>query len=638
MWRLALLGVVGAYLSPIGIMNYSTENATAPLRVAFYDFDKTLAVGSCGEAFLFACGSNCTTYTPTGPCSCNATDTAFAEFLNATIAWRVLGEPDEAINGTDRRDRLEQHFTLLQAQGVELKIISTSWYYQSATNWQNFLFAVMTIANLSSFFPKANILTLNDPGMNVTANKTALMASYLASRGWSKHNGLFVDDSATNIAIADGAIDWLRVSPENGLADPHLLWIEGRANQTFGNVCTCLHGTATMNGTGVNATLCETDNTEDCSACDSGYTLSAPADLGRQTCVAACSWLTVPSGSTGSCNNTRVGDLCSISCNNGYLLKGPTQQSCQNVMGGVAFEGTQSCVAANCSALSSVVNGTAGNCSGILSTGQRCSITCDPSFTIAGPALQSCVGTGPGASMLENNQTCQPVPCPLVLPAGASAGNCTGVRVGETCSLACGNGYSLVNASQTCAFSNGSAAFQSPQTCQAAVCASPSVTNGTVGSCVNKFTGQSCAITCNSGFNLVGPAMQFCNGTGPGAAAITVTQSCQAIPAACPADDIALFLASCADTDLEAICRNTCRTAALFMVQSFTKLNTDPVFTNEFVDDCIRNASALSRTPLRTSNVDRTISQVFKGSSPCQLSSASSLGASLAVLLLALFM
>ena len=55
--------------------------------------------------------------------------------------------------------------------------------------------------------------------------------------------------------------------------------------QCSGNTCTCPNGTPTITG-GSAGTLCETDSTVDCSSCDVGYTISATAGSGLQTCNA----------------------------------------------------------------------------------------------------------------------------------------------------------------------------------------------------------------------------------------------------------------------------------------------------------------------------------------------------------------
>ena len=50
------------------------------------------------------------------------------------------------------------------------------------------------------------------------------------------------------------------------------------------NTCTCPSGTATV-ATGTGGTLCEANNTVDCSACNSGFSLSNPAGAGLQNCI-----------------------------------------------------------------------------------------------------------------------------------------------------------------------------------------------------------------------------------------------------------------------------------------------------------------------------------------------------------------
>ena len=55
--------------------------------------------------------------------------------------------------------------------------------------------------------------------------------------------------------------------------------------QCSGNTCTCPNGTPTVSG-GSGATLCEAQGNVDCSACGTGYTISATAGLGLQMCNA----------------------------------------------------------------------------------------------------------------------------------------------------------------------------------------------------------------------------------------------------------------------------------------------------------------------------------------------------------------
>ena len=88
--------------------------------------------------------------------------------------------------------------------------------------------------------------------------------------------------------------------------------------QCSGNTCTCPNGTPTVSG-GSGATLCEAQGNEDCSACGLGYTISAAAGLGLQTCNAnTCAATEVANSNkaaadsiTGTLNN----DLKDVSCN-----------------------------------------------------------------------------------------------------------------------------------------------------------------------------------------------------------------------------------------------------------------------------------------------------------------------------------
>ena len=50
------------------------------------------------------------------------------------------------------------------------------------------------------------------------------------------------------------------------------------------NTCTCPSGTATV-ATGTGGTLCEANNTVDCSACNPGFNLSSSAGVGLQYCI-----------------------------------------------------------------------------------------------------------------------------------------------------------------------------------------------------------------------------------------------------------------------------------------------------------------------------------------------------------------
>ena len=97
---------------------------------------------------------------------------------------------------------------------------------------------------------------------------------------------------------------------------------KGTASSCVGKVCTCPNGTPAV-ASGSGGTLCDTA-TVDCSACNAGYTISAsPASGSAQTCVAnTCTCPngtpTVASGSGGTLCDTATVD-CS-GCNAGYSI------------------------------------------------------------------------------------------------------------------------------------------------------------------------------------------------------------------------------------------------------------------------------------------------------------------------------
>jgi len=174
---------------------------------------------------------------------------------------------------------------LLQSLGIEIKVVSTSWYSLNAANWAYFISKVFDVANLTSFVPLASILTLDDPGAGIAANKGALMAAYLSGKNWSIHDGLFVDDSPSNINSANGTVDWLLVAPRTGLAVNQLEYIESRANQTFatGAPTSATSGAPTSATTGAPTSATTGAPTSAPSGAPTSATTGAPTSAGNAT-------------------------------------------------------------------------------------------------------------------------------------------------------------------------------------------------------------------------------------------------------------------------------------------------------------------------------------------------------------------
>jgi hypothetical protein len=101
------------------------------------------------------------------------------------------------------------------------------------------------------------------------------------------------------------------------------------------NACTCPNGTPTI-ASGTGGTLCESNGNVDCSACNTGYTISAAAGAGAQTCsanVCTCpnGTPTVASGTGGTLCESNGNVDCSA-CITGYTISmaaGTGAQICQ---------------------------------------------------------------------------------------------------------------------------------------------------------------------------------------------------------------------------------------------------------------------------------------------------------------------
>jgi len=246
---IACLWTTSAYI--VNTTNFTTAvaagNWTTKLRVVFWNFDKTIPVGSAGGAYLQTCGgppiyndtcvgapgSNCTIYNlslvPGGAasCSCEATNTSFADYYKANNQSEILDSLN--FNGSDRLARFNQTLKLLADNGVINMVASTSWYYLTPIMWTNFLDAYFTTANINMYLNASQILAFQDPGCCIGADKGSAIAAYLATKGWGQHDGMLVDGSSGNIASASGKVDWLKPIPKAGIQLDALQYIEARA-------------------------------------------------------------------------------------------------------------------------------------------------------------------------------------------------------------------------------------------------------------------------------------------------------------------------------------------------------------------------------------------------------------------------
>ena len=105
--------------------------------------------------------------------------------------------------------------------------------------------------------------------------------------------------------------------------------------QCMANTCTCPNGTPTISG-GSGGNLCDTNDQVDCSACNTGYTISNPPAAGSaQTCVInTCTPTQVSSSDKAEDGSItgKTGATVTVTCNAGYSQCVDLQYSVDGVM------------------------------------------------------------------------------------------------------------------------------------------------------------------------------------------------------------------------------------------------------------------------------------------------------------------
>ena len=210
----------------------STGLYTTPgkILVGMYDFDKTMVVNSFGEAILLDyCDPNCSYES----CDCTGDDDLANALKNSDDPEALVLE---TFGGQERLDRVKNHFETLVDAGVDLYIVSTSWYAVPATAWANFIFATLEYAGLEQYFPIETILTLDDPGEGEAADKGLVIREKLEELGLDASDAIFSDDSEGNFLSAvqgDLSVETLYVQPRTGLSNEALSYIEERAEPSM---------------------------------------------------------------------------------------------------------------------------------------------------------------------------------------------------------------------------------------------------------------------------------------------------------------------------------------------------------------------------------------------------------------------
>eukprot|EP01084_Bolivina_argentea_P314990 545630_1 len=191
-------------------------------KVAFYDFDKTMTVFSWGGVIRDLCNASASLTCTNNEDMVTALDSLGDAEANVTAA----------MGGTDRINRLIEHFTTVMATASSIDnifILSTSWAPVPAEGWKNFIFRNFELAGLDTIFPKEKILTLDDPGVGIPADKGSVAEAKLVELGVTEASAcIFSDDSSGNVASAAGKCDTNYLTARKGMDETDLNYVEAR--------------------------------------------------------------------------------------------------------------------------------------------------------------------------------------------------------------------------------------------------------------------------------------------------------------------------------------------------------------------------------------------------------------------------
>ena len=118
----------------------------------------------------------------------------------------------------------------LRAKNVAVKIVSTSWYPITEAQWREYLFYVSETTGLG--FRREEILTLNDPGPGLSADKGQKIREDMGIEKGFVKTTMFADDSKSNIKAALEVCNSLYIIRRQGLEKKDLRYIK-KATKTF---------------------------------------------------------------------------------------------------------------------------------------------------------------------------------------------------------------------------------------------------------------------------------------------------------------------------------------------------------------------------------------------------------------------
>ncbi|KNC84538.1 hypothetical protein SARC_03241 [Sphaeroforma arctica JP610] len=215
-----IVSVILALAAPsamAGIPSRNLKDAVKPVSVIFLDFDGTTIVNNdFSEELLTLCQEESTT-------NC-ASEGELASMLDDMPMANIT----EVMGGEERLARVQDMLETLRSTDKEFFILSTSWEPVPGTEWAKYIHKFSDMAELG--FDMDHILSLDDPGVGISADKGAFAAETLESMGFLPDDALFADDSAGNIESATNKTDTLYLPVRAGYDFTDMDYIEARAS------------------------------------------------------------------------------------------------------------------------------------------------------------------------------------------------------------------------------------------------------------------------------------------------------------------------------------------------------------------------------------------------------------------------
>ena len=112
----------------------------------------------------------------------------------------------------------------LREKNITVKIVSTSWYPITESQWQEYLFYVSETLGLG--FRREEILPLYDPGPGLSADKGQKIRADLGVSQGRVETAMFADDSKSNIISSLDICNALYIIKRTGLKEDDMSFIK----------------------------------------------------------------------------------------------------------------------------------------------------------------------------------------------------------------------------------------------------------------------------------------------------------------------------------------------------------------------------------------------------------------------------